>query len=172
MRVVIKINISILGYGHIGKELVFGINHYNAANLEDQININHILVKNTLKYSEKLNQFTSDENDIINDSSDLVIDLLNNIDYSLDLLPKITDQKKSLIIVGKIFLSENIKFLNEITFKNDVKFLIGSCVSSDFPIKISLNNPYFDGNEYLNERGNSSTEISAAIMEDIFYYYK
>ena len=167
----IKINISVLGYGHIGFEVVNGIEKYNRAFQDNQITIQNILIKDKSKYDNQLSCFTENPDDIISNKSDLVLDLLNNIDYSLEYLPKVMQSGKSIVISGKIFLSEHCNFIFKEAEKHDVKLLIGSCISSDLPINISVNNPYYAGKPDIEKRGNSSSEVAAAIIEDIFYFY-
>jgi homoserine dehydrogenase len=166
-----KINISILGYGHIGKALVSGIVRYNNHNKENPIDIGNILVKSVSKHFEEKYNFTENPEDIYTNSSDLVIDLMNNLEYSVDYLPKIMSHNKSVLICGKTFLSGHGEMIFKQARKNDVRVLIGSCISADLPINLSKKNPYYTGQEYKEFRGNSSADVSAAILEDIFYFY-
>jgi homoserine dehydrogenase len=166
-----KINISILGYGHIAKALVSGIVRYNNANKDNPIDIGNILVKSASKHFEEKYNFTENPEDIYTNSSDLIIDLMNNVDYSVDYLPKIMSHKKSVLIAGKIFLSEHGELIFKNARENDVRVLIGSCISADLPINLSTKNPYYTGQEYKESRGNNSADVSAAILEDIFYFY-
>lgn len=166
-----KIKISILGYGHIAKDLVSGIIRYNNANENNKIYIENILVKNKSKYDNPKYNFTENEEDILNNSSHLVLDLMNNIDYSLEYLPKVMQSKKSILIAGKIFLSEHGNLIFKHAKENDVRLLIGPCISSDLPIYISEKNPYYSGLGYKLIRGNGSDDVSAAILEDIFCFY-
>lgn len=170
-RTGLKINISILGYGHIGRDLVAGIIRYNEKNPDDTITINNILVKNKVKYLDKNYNFTDDFLDILINKSDLIIDVMNNVEYSLECLSKIFASKKSILITNKILLSEHGEFLFKQAKINEVQILIGSCISSDMPIHISTKNPYYTGEEYKVKRGNNSAEVSSAIIEDIFYFY-
>ena len=166
-----KINISILGYGHIGRDLVAGIIKYNEKNPDDIIVINNILVKDKVKNLDENYNFTDDPLDILTNKSDLVVDLMDNIEYSLEYLPQLFAAKKSVLLAGKIFLSEHGEFLFKQAKANDAQILIGSCISSDMPIHISTKNPYYNGEEYKVKRGNNSAEVSSAILEDIFYFY-
>ncbi len=166
-----KINISILGYGHIGKDLVAGIIRHNEKNPDDIITINNILVKNKVKHLDENYNFTDCPSDILTNRSDMVVDVMDNIEYSLKYLPQVFAAKKSVLIVGKIFLSEHGEFLFKQAKANDAQILIGSCISSDMPIHISTKNPYYTSEEYKVKRGNNSAEVSSAILEDIFYFY-
>jgi len=166
-----KINISIIGYGHIGKEVVSGITTYNQRNNDNKINVVNILVKDKQKYGEVDQSFTENPDDLINNISDLVVDLSGDITNSLVYLPRLMEYKKSILIADKILLSDHAELIFSKARENNVRVLIGSCVSSSLPINISKNSPYYDGSDCKEVRGNGSTEVSSAILEDIFYFY-
>ena len=154
-----KINISIIGYGHIGKNLVSGIEMYNNLN-SNKINIVNILVKDISKYNDPEYNFTQNPEDVINDKSDLVLDLTSDIENSINYLPKLIDSKKSILLANKIFLSDHSESIFKKAKENNVSVLIGSCISSSLPIRLSKNNPYYNGSEYKEVRGNGADEFA------------
>ena len=128
------------------------------------------MVRNKAKYYKKYN-FTEDINDILFDNSDLVIDLMNNVDTSLEYFTKIVQHNKPIVVTNKVFLSEHGNKIFDLSKENRTKVLIGSCISTDMPILVSRLNPYFSGSDRLEKRGRSSSDIASAILEDIFYFY-
>jgi homoserine dehydrogenase len=167
----LKIKISILGYGYIAKDFVSGVIRYNNKNPEDTITINNILVKDKSKYIDENYNFTEILSDILDNESDLIVDLMNNKEASLSYLPQIFDKHKSVLLPDKVLVSEHGNIIFNEANKNDVMVLIGSCISADMPIHLSTKNPYYTGEEYKEKRGNSSADFSAAILEDILYFY-
>ena len=123
------------------------------------------------KYGEVDQSFTENPDDLINNISDLVVDLSGDITNSLVYLPRLMEYKKSILIADKILLSDHAELIFSKARENNVRVLIGSCVSSSLPINISKNSPYYDGSDCKEVRGNGSTEVSSAILEDIFYFY-
>jgi homoserine dehydrogenase len=165
-------NISIIGNGFIASALIDTINECNKREEVEQININNILVRNPSRYKNVPDNMTTDLEDILQNESDIVIDLSNNIDFSLEALPKIAAAGKSIMVLGKVFLAEHGKFIFNLEKQYGIKVSIGACVSSDLPINISDSNPLrYPGRNYVEKRGNSSDQVCTAIFEELIHFY-
>lgn len=165
-------NISIIGNGFIASALIEIINDYNKKEEANTININNVLVRNPSRYSNVSEYMTTDLEDILQNQSDIVIDLSNNIKFSLEILPKIAAAGKSIMVLGKVFLSEHGKFVSSLEKEYGIKVLIGACISADLPLNISDSNPmYYPGVNYIEKRGNSSDQVCTAIFEELIYFY-
>lgn len=121
--------IAILGYGVIGKGV------YEIVSKKDDINVVNILEKEEKFDKQKINLFTSNIDEILNnDEIELIVEVLGGYDFAYNCIKKALNAKKHVVTANKEVVAKSIDELTALATKNNVEFLYEASVGGGIPI--------------------------------------
>lgn len=136
--------VSILGNGVVGSGVAELINK----NIEDEIKISKILVKDAEKHKEDPNyKYITDKiDDVFNKNTNIVVEVMGGISPAYDYIKRSLENKKHVVTANKDLISKHGEELLDIAKKNDVNLYFEASVGGGIPIIKSINE-YFAGNK-------------------------
>ena len=152
------VNVGIIGVGVVGKSVITLIgnnNHSISARMGVNINVKRIVVRNLSNFNLNTNAIVStDINDIIyDDTIDIVVELINDMDMSYNIANMVLSNDKILVTANKAMLANNISSLVSI-MKNKVHAYMSfeASVAGGVPIINAIRNG-LSANNILGIRG-------------------
>ena len=118
------ISVSLLGLGTVGKGV------YKELVNNSYVKLNHILVRNVLKHKDIPN-ITDNVSDILNDNSDVLIEVIGGKTTSLDIIEFYLKKGKCVITANKALLSEKLVYLTQLANEyNGHLYFEASCMGA------------------------------------------
>lgn len=142
-----ELNIALLGLGTVGSGVVKIIEE-NRQQIKDTLNkdivIKHILVRDKSKKRPlNISQYhlTEDVNEILNDDTiDIVVEVMGDIEPTVDWLRSALKNKKHVITANKDLLAVHLKLLEDLAEANGVALKFEASVAGGIPIVNAINN--------------------------------
>ena len=121
--------IAILGYGVIGKGV------YEIISKKDDIEVVKILEKEEKFDKSKIELFTNNIENIINDNEiELVVEVLGGYDFAYNCIKKCLEAKKHVVTANKEVVAKSIDILTNLAKENNVIFQYEASVGGGIPI--------------------------------------
>ena len=125
--------IAILGYGVIGKGV------FEIISKKDDIEVVKILEKEEKFDKSKIELFTTNIENIINDKEiELVVEVLGGYDFAYNCIKKCLEAKKHVVTANKEVVAKSIDVLTKIAKDNEVIFQFEASVGGGIPILKNL----------------------------------
>jgi homoserine dehydrogenase len=122
--------IALLGFGTVGK----GVYDILKADFKD-IEVKYVLVKHQEKHQDIKDILVADFNTILyDDSIDIVIETIGNMDIAYDYITKSLNHKKHVITANKALVSKYFEELIKLAKQNDVMFRFEASVGAGLNI--------------------------------------
>jgi homoserine dehydrogenase len=121
------ISISLLGLGTVGKGV------YEELKDNKDFKINHILVRSIDKY-KGIPNVTNNILDIVNDNSDVLIEVIGGKNTSLALIEEYLKKGKTVISANKALLSEKLVYLDNLAKANNAHLYFEASCCGALPI--------------------------------------
>lgn len=142
-----ELNVALLGLGTVGSGVVKIIEENREQikeTMDKDINIRHILVRDKSR-SRPINvsnyHLTEDVDEILNDDSiDIIVEVMGDVEPTVDWLKRALSQKKHVITANKDLLAVHLNVLEDLAQENDVALKYEASVAGGIPIVNAINN--------------------------------